>query len=99
MKRAGRYVLYCKYSDDFVVIEPDAHPGWEVKIIHINGERVSVGDRLTAGQTVIAGGPTQLPFESQVDELRTADPAWPHVHLEVVDLSIPDRPAPGGGCP
>ena len=99
VKRAGRYVLYCKYSDDYVVVEPDGRPGWEVKIIHIDGERVSPGDRVTAGQTVIAGRATHLPFESQVDELRTADPAWPHVHIEVVDLAIPDRPTPGGGCP
>lgn len=47
--------------------------------------------------TVVAPGPTQLPFESQVDEV-TADPAWPHVHIEVVDPTIKDRPTPGGGC-
>ncbi|CAA9234764.1 MAG: hypothetical protein AVDCRST_MAG76-1441 [uncultured Acidimicrobiales bacterium] len=99
VKRAGRYVLYCRHSDDYVVVEPDTHPGWEVKILHIDGERVTAGDRLTAGQTVIAGRATQLPFASQVDELRTADPAWPHVHIEVIDLAIPDRPSPGGGCP
>ena len=99
VKRAGGYVLYCRHSDDYVVVEPDAHPGWEVKILHIDGERVDVGDRVTAGQTVIARRATQLPFASQVDELRTADPAWPHVHVEVVDLAIPDRPNPGGGCP
>jgi hypothetical protein len=98
VKRAGGYVLYCKHSDDYVVIEPDTHPGWEVKILHIDGERVSAGQRVIAGQTVIAPRPTQLPFASQVDDLRTADPAWPHVHVEVVDPSIPDRPSPGGGC-
>ena len=57
---------------------------------------MSKGERVTAGETVLAPGPTQLPFESQVDELRTVDPAWPHVHIEVVDPSIPDRPTPGG---
>ena len=98
VKRAGRYVLYCKHSDDYVVVEPDGHPGWEVKILHINGERVSPGDRVVAGQTVIAPRATELPFASQVDELRTADPAWPHTHIEVVDPSIPDRRSPGGGC-
>ena len=99
VKRAGRYVLYCKHSDDYVVVEPDARPGWEVKIIHIDGERVSPGQRVIAGKTLIAGRATPLPFKSQVDDLRTADPAWPHVHIEVVDLAIPDRPTPGGGCP
>lgn len=94
--RAGTYVLYCDYSDDFVVIDPDGHPGWEVKILHIDGVRVAPGDRVEAGVTVLAGGPTPLPFESQVDE-HTAEPSWPHVHIEVVDPSIPNRPSPGEG--
>ncbi|MGI9121076.1 MAG: hypothetical protein ACR2G7_13320 [Acidimicrobiales bacterium] len=98
VKRAGTYVLYCKYSDDYAVIEPDVHPGWEVKVLHINGVQVGVGDRVVAGETVIAGGPTHLPFESQVDELTTASTPWPHVHIEVIDPAIPDIPNPGGGC-
>jgi len=92
---AESYVLYCDYSDDYVVIEPDEHPGWQVKILHINGVRVGFGDRVIAGQTVIAPGPTQLPFPSQVDEARTADPTWPHTHIEVIDPSIPDIASPG----
>ena len=99
VKRAGTYVLYCEHSDDYVVIAPDDRPGWEVKVLHIDGVRVRAGTRVTAGKTVLAPRATQLPFESQVDELRTADPAWPHVHIEVVDPTIPDRPTPGGGCP
>lgn len=98
VKRAGGYVLYCKHSDDYVVIAPDAHPAWEVKILHIDGVRVRGGNRVEAGVTVIAPGATALPFQSQVDELRTVDPAWPHVHIEVVDPSIPNIPSPGGGC-
>ncbi|MFN2502835.1 MAG: hypothetical protein ABR540_01125 [Acidimicrobiales bacterium] len=98
VKWAGTYVLYCDYSDDFVVIDPDEHRGWEVKILHIDGVQVTAGDRVTAGITVLAPRPTQLPFESQVDEIRTTEPAWPHVHIEVVDPSIPDIPSPGGGC-
>ena len=96
VKRAGTYVLYCDYRDDYVVIEPDERPGWEVKILHINGVRVRAGDRVVAGETVLAPQPTRLPFESQVDE-HIAPPPWPHVHIEVVDPSIPDRPNPGGG--
>jgi len=94
--RAGGYVLYCEHQDDFLVIEPDARPGWEVKVFHIDGVQVFSGERVEAGVTVIAPGPTRLPFESQIDELAAA-PAWPHVHIEVVDPSIPDRPS-GGGC-
>jgi biotin carboxyl carrier protein len=97
VKRAGTYVLYCKYSDDYAVIEPDAHPGWEVKILHIDGVRVRTGQRVAAGVTVLAARPTRLPFASQVDDF-TGTPAWPHVHIEVVDPAIRNVPSPGGGC-
>ncbi len=97
VKRAGGYILYCRYTDDYLVIEPDDHPGWEVKLLHINDVQVRAGDRVVAGVTVVAPSPNQLPFSSQIDQL-TASPSWPHVHIEVVDPSIPDRPSPGGGC-
>lgn len=95
--RAGGYVLYCRYVDDYVVIEPDGHPGIEVKVLHILDLEVAAGDRVVAGETVIAERPNQLPFNSQIDQF-TGDPPWPHVHIEVVDTSIPDRPSRGGGC-
>ena len=98
VKRAGTYVLYCRQSDDYVVIEPAQHPGWEVKVLHIDGVRVKPGQRVTAGQSVLAPRATRLPFRSQVDEHSTTVPPWPHVHIEVIDPSIPDRPTPGGGC-
>ena len=93
--RAGSYVLYCDHTDDYAVIDPDGRPGWEVKVLHIDGVQVQPGQRVEAGVTVLAPRPTQLPFSSQVDE-HTASPAWPHVHVEVVDPSIPDKPNPGG---
>lgn len=95
VKRGGTYTLYCNYKDEFAVIEPDERPGWEVKILHVTGLRVRVGDRLVAGETVLADGPARLPFDSQVDDI-TAPPPWPHVQIEVVDPSVPDRP--GKGC-
>ncbi len=93
---AGTYVLYCDYSDDLLYIEPDEHPGWQLRIFHIDGVVVAPGDRVEAGVTVVAPRATQLPFESQVDE-HTAEPSWPHVHMELVDPSVPDRPT-GPGC-
>ncbi|MGQ0680087.1 MAG: hypothetical protein ACT4OM_10635 [Actinomycetota bacterium] len=98
VKRGGSYVLYCDNRDFFVVIEPDDRPGWEVKVLHLTGIEVKAGDRVSAGETIIAPGPRILPFESQVDEISAAGVAWPHVHIEVVDPSIKDRPSPGGGC-
>ncbi|MGH9280056.1 MAG: hypothetical protein ACRD12_18405 [Acidimicrobiales bacterium] len=94
---SGTYVLYCEYSDDFLVIEPDDHPGWEVKMLHIDGVQVRPGMRVQAAQTVVAPRATRLPFPSQVDKF-TADPAWPHVHVEIDDPNVPDRPT-GPGCP
>jgi len=96
VRYAGTYVLYCKYSDDFLVIEPDDHPGWEVKVLHIDGVRVRPGARVQAGVTVVAPRATRLPFESQV-EAGSFRPAWPHVHIEIDDPAVPDRPT-GPGC-
>jgi murein DD-endopeptidase MepM/ murein hydrolase activator NlpD len=97
VKRAGGYVLYCRYNDDYAVIEPDGHPGWEVKLLHIDGVQVRPGQRVTAGETVMAPRATKLPFKSQVDKI-TAKPAWPHVHVEVVDPTIPNVVSPGSEC-
>ncbi len=96
VKRAGTYTLYCRYSDHYLVIEPDARPGYEVKVLHFEGLSVENGDRVTAGVTVVGSRARQLPFESQVDAF-TADPSNGHIHVEVVDPSIPDRPS-GRGC-
>jgi hypothetical protein len=100
VKRGGPYTLYCRWTDEFVVIVPDGAPWerWDLKVLHVVGLQVAAGDRVVAGQTVIANRPHVLPLESQVDELRTADPPWPHVHIEAVDPTVPDRPSPGGGC-
>jgi biotin carboxyl carrier protein len=94
---SGSYVLYCDEYDDFINIEPDDHPGWKVRILHITGLDVANGDRVEAGVTVVAPHARQLPFASQVDDIRTADPPWPHVHMEVVDPNVPNVPNPGSG--
>ena len=93
---AGTYVLYCDYRDDFVVIQPDDRPAWQVKVLHIDGVAVRQGGRVSAGETVLAPRATRLPFASQVEET-AAQPAWPHVHIEVIDPSIRDIPS-GKGC-
>lgn len=90
--RAGSYTLYCDYRDHFVVIAPDEQPGWEVKMLHFLDLQVAAGQRVEAGITVLGSGPRPLAFRSQVDDA-TAAPSWPHVHIEVVDPSIPDRPS------
>jgi murein DD-endopeptidase MepM/ murein hydrolase activator NlpD len=94
---SGSYDLYCGLFDYFINIEPDDHPGWRVKVLHITDLNVGNGDRVVQGETVIAPTARQLPFASQVDDLRVVDPAWPHVHIEVVDPSIPNVPNGGSG--
>jgi len=95
---AVNYVLYCEHNDNLVFIEPDGLPGFELKVFHMHGLRVSEGDYVVAGETIIADGARFLPFVSQVDDF-TASPSWPHVHIEIVDPSIPDLRPAGGGCP
>ena len=92
--RAGNYTLYCRYRDGFVVINPDGRPDLEVKLLHVQGVAVKAGDRVEVGQRVAARA-TLFPFQSQIDRL-TGEPSWPHVHIEVVDPSIPRRPSSGG---
>ncbi|MEY2417378.1 MAG: hypothetical protein QOG90_58 [Actinomycetota bacterium] len=95
IKRGGTYTLYCKYTDSFLVIEPDSHPGWEVKVLHIAGLNVRAGERVVAGETKIAEHPNRLPFVSDVEQYSVA-PVWPHVHLEVDDPTIKNPPGVGG---
>lgn len=96
--QAGPYRLYCKYDDDAVLIVPDGHPNWVVRVLHIDGVRVVPGWRVDAGLTVIAQRPRQLPFPSQIDRMAAAAPVWPHVHVEVDDVTIPDTASSGDSC-
>jgi len=92
------YVLYCEHQDKLVYIEPDGLPGWQVRLFHVKGETPPVGARVIAGETIVATeGANPLPFESQIDKF-TAEPSWPHTHVEVVDTTVPDDRPPGGGC-
>lgn len=95
---ANNYILYCQHDDQLVYIEPDGLPGWEVRVFHVEGPGPPVGTRVVAGETRIADSARTLPFESQVDEF-SGEPSWPHVHVEVVDTSVPDTRPPGPGCP
>ena len=92
--RAGTYTLYCDHVDQYAVIEPDARPGWEVKVLHVEGLALVQGQRVEAGVTRVAARARVLPFPSQVEE-STGLPPWPHVHVEVVDPTLPDRTGPG----
>ena len=96
--KAGGYRLYCAYDDEAVVITPDAHPEWLVVLLHVQGVLVTAGQRVTAGVTPVATQAHQLPFRSQVDKLATVSPAWPHIHIEVDNPTIPDTASKGDSC-
>jgi len=96
VRSAASYVLYCRYTDHEIVIEPDERPGWRVHVLHVDGLSVRAGDRVVAGVTPIAPRARVLPFTSQVDRY-AGSPRWPHVHVEVLDPTVPDRP-PGRTC-
>jgi hypothetical protein len=91
VRRGGRYTLYCKHTDEYVVIAPDARPDWEVKVLHVQGLGLVKGQHVEAGVTHLADRAHVLPFASQVED-DTGLPPWPHVHIEVVDPNVPDRP-------
>lgn len=86
---ARAYKLYCKYDDNVVIIEPDAAPDRQVKVLHISNLLIKNGDRVVAGKTPIASGPTPLPFSSQIDSY-VENSTNTHVHIETVDLDLVD---------
>jgi hypothetical protein len=74
------YALYGRYPDNMVFIVPDSRPDLVVVIMHLNGVRVAVGDRVEAGSSLIALTARQLPFASQIDAFAGHRP---HAHIEV----------------
>ncbi|MCO8129232.1 M23 family metallopeptidase [Acidimicrobiia bacterium EGI L10123] len=72
-------------SDHKITIRPHANPDVEVSIIHIVDPLVVAGDHVRGGETLVAAGPRQLGFESQVDRFTEAarGAAAPHVHVEM----------------
>lgn len=77
----SRYALYGNTSDVMIRIQPDANPDVHVTVFHVVDPTVQAGDKLTAGETVLAAGPRALPFGSQID--RFVGAAGPHVHIQV----------------
>lgn len=77
---AKRYALYGKYTDEMLRIVPDDDPRMLTTLLHVRNLRVKAGDRVVAGETVIADSTRKLPFWSQVDGY--SGRAWGHAHIE-----------------
>lgn len=80
-----RYVLYGKHEDHIIRIAPDGRPDLAVKVVHIVGPQVAVGQEVEAGRTALAAGAKRFPFSSQIDRFTQQRGAGvgPHVHIEV----------------
>lgn len=87
------YLLEGRYDDLRIAIQPDAAPQLRVIVIHVDDVVVEPGDRVSAGETVVAATARRLPFFSQIDEL-TAPDRWPHVHIEVQPEPPPEPEDP-----
>lgn len=77
---ATEYSLYGKYEDIRIRIVPDDDPKLLVTMLHMEGRKVKVGDRVVGGQTVVADSARTFPFASQID--RFSGRHWGHVHVE-----------------
>lgn len=74
------YLLYGRYPDTIVTIVPDGRPDLRLVMVHLNGVRVSPGQRVVAGETPLAATAMLFPFRSQIDEFAGRHP---HVHVEM----------------
>lgn len=84
------YQLYGEYEDYEIHIQPDGWPEVDCVLIHIDGVRVEVGDRVTAGVTAVAE--VRL-LSDRVDHQisgYTAD-AGDHVHVQLNRVDVPGK--------
>jgi murein DD-endopeptidase MepM/ murein hydrolase activator NlpD len=78
--KVERYRLYRRIPDIKVTIVPDARPHAEVVLLHVARVPVKPGDRVVAGQTVVAKTARPLPLRSTIERYSGR---MPHVHVEV----------------
>lgn len=77
---AKGYALYGRYRDEMLRIVPDGDTRMITTVLHVQGLNVKAGDRVVAGETVIAGSARKFPFWSQIDAY--SGKPWGHVHIE-----------------
>jgi murein DD-endopeptidase MepM/ murein hydrolase activator NlpD len=78
--KVERYRLYRRIPDIKVTIVPDARPHAEVVLLHVARVPVQPGDRVVAGQSIVAKTARPLPLRSTIERYSGR---MPHVHVEV----------------
>jgi hypothetical protein len=78
--KVERYRLYRRIPDIKVTIIPDARPHAEVVLLHVARVPVKPGDRVVAGESVVAKTARPLPLRSTIERYSGR---MPHVHIEV----------------
>ncbi len=79
LRLVSSYDLYEEYTDVLLEIVPDGRPDLVVTMYHLDGIQVRTGQRVEAGQTVLASAARAFDFVAQVE-------AWgrgAHVDLRV----------------
>jgi len=74
------YILYGRYDDVRIEIEPDGRKDILVAIVHLDQPLVAAGRRVEAGLTPLAR-PRRLPVNSQIDQY--LGKVTEHIHIQI----------------
>lgn len=83
--KVRQYLLYGKYDDFEIHIQPTGHPELDLVLIHVDGVTVTPGTKVTAGVTKV--GTVRLLSDRLNDQLADYTPATgDHVHVQLNDV-------------
>ena len=79
--RTTDFRLYCQRPDTRIIIRPQRRPNLRVVIFHVDRPRVSRGDTVLAGKSILARVRNFSNSRAQYDDFVPGN--HPHIHLEV----------------
>ncbi len=80
VRKVAPYMLYGRYDDVRIEIEPDGRSDIIIAIVHLDQPLVLPGNRVEAGLTPLAR-PRRLPVNSQIDQY--LGKATEHIHVQI----------------